>query len=512
MGRALLPIRPKNAVVIGAGIAGLSAALRLAHAGLQVRVIDLHDQPGGKMRTVPSDAGPVDAGPTVMTMRHVFETLFEDIGEQLSDHVTLHREETLARHFWPDGSRLDLFDDPEKSASAIGDFAGDRSEREFRQFQSKARALFDGFEQPMMMAASPSFAGLVRHVVTRPNLARLMAPGKTLARALAQQFSDPRLRQLFGRYATYVGGSPYQSPSLLSLIWESEARGVWRVEGGMHKLAQAMHDLAKARGAEFHFGIAASRIEKQGSAVSAVHLSDGRKLPADLVVFNGDPRALAQGFLGEAATSTIPADSVEPRSLSAWVWSFAAKPSGVDLAHHNVFFGQDPRSEFDPIKQGKMPEDPTLYICAQDRGGDTPSGLERFEIIMNAPANMPGSQEEIDLCRATTFPILRQRGLAFSEEPPDHALSTPAIFNSLFPASGGSLYGLSPHGMMAAFKRPTVRSALKGLYLAGGGVHPGAGIPMACLSGQHAAAAILSDLTSTSMSPKMATRGGMSTA
>jgi len=507
-----LAARPIDTVIIGAGIAGLSAALRLANAGLRVKVVDLHDQPGGKMRTLASDAGPVDAGPTVMTMRPVFERLFEDAGERLEDHVTLHREETLARHFWPDGSQLDLFDDAEKSADAIHAFAGPKSAHEFRQFQTKAQSLFEAFERPMMMAPTPSVAGLVRHVMLRPHLARLMAPGKSLAASLKAQFSDPRLRQLFGRYATYVGGSPYQSPSLLSLIWESEARGVWRIKGGMHNLAKAMHDLAVARGAEFQFGLGATRIERQAGAVSAVYLSDGKKLPADRVIFNGDPRALSQGLLGEAAAKTVPNTAVNPRSLSAWVWSFAATPSGADLAHHNVFFGQDPRSEFDAIEQGKMPVDPTLYVCAQDRGGTAPSGLERFEIIMNAPAFSQTSPEEFALCRATTFPILRERGLAFSPEPPDQALTTPAMFDRLFPASGGSLYGLSPHGMMAAFKRPQIRTSLKGLFLAGGGVHPGAGIPMACLSGQHAAEAILSDLTLTSRSRPMATRGGMSTA
>lgn len=508
-------------VVIGAGMGGLAAAARLAHAGCDVTLVEAQVYPGGKMRTVDTPAGPVDAGPTVMTMRHVFDALFEDCGTRLDDHVTLHRETLLARHFWADGSTLDLHDDPDRSAEAVRGFAGPKAEAQFRAFSTRAARLFDAFEGPMMLAPEPNVRALTTHVLKDPALIPAMAPISTLAAALRRHFTDPRLRQLFGRYATYVGGSPFASPAVLALIWSAEARGVWRVEGGMHRLARAMCALAEARGARIRFGAKVVRVERQSGRVSAVHVEGGDRLICDHVVFNGDPRALTQGHLGEGLRDAVPDAAVSPRSLSARVWTFAATPDGPDLAHHNVFFGADPRAEFGPIADGRPPEDPTLYVCAQDRGtGRAPPQLERFEIIENAaplPALLPAplphpSSEETESCRTRTFQALARFGLRFDPDPPDAALTTPQGFETLFPASLGSLYGRSPSGMMAAFQRPTARTAVPGLYLAGGGAHPGAGVPMATLSGRHAAEAILTDLASTSKSRPTATPGGMSMA
>ena len=502
---------PNRAVVIGAGIGGLAAALRLAHAGLAVTVIDAAPTVGGKMRTRDSVAGPVDIGPTVMTLKSVFETLFADVGAKLSDHVTLIPDTILARHFWRDGSVLDLHSDPSHNADAIGAFAGASAARQFTRFCDRAARLYAAFEGPIMHAPSPRLAGLVAHVLKNPAIIPAMAPGFSLAASLARQFSDPRLRQLFGRYATYVGGSPYDSPAVLGLIWQSEASGVWRIQGGMHKLALAMRDLATAKGAAFRLGTRAMRIEQQDGRVIAVHLDDGTRLAADLVVFNGDPKALVDGHLGAGPTRAIPRKAVARRSLSAFVWGFAAEPVGVELAHHNVFFCDNPAQEFRDLAAGRMPSDGTLYVCAQDRGGDAPTGAERFEIILNGPPGHPSTPEDAYTCRTRTFETLSQMGLRFSPTPQVSALHMPGDFDRDFPASDGSLYGLSPHGMMASFQRPTARTAIRGLYLAGGGAHPGAGIPMACLSGKHAAAAILNDLASISMSRKTATHGGMST-
>ncbi|GAA0312481.1 1-hydroxycarotenoid 3,4-desaturase CrtD [Rhodovulum strictum] len=488
-------------VVIGAGMGGLSAAIRLAHAGFEVQVVDRAPVPGGKMRTMATDAGPVDAGPTVMTLRPVFEELFAGVGARLSDYVTLHREEVLARHWWPDGSTLDLFAEREASAAAVGAFAGAGAEHEFRAFCARAERLFRAFEGPMMLAGTPSQGALTRHVLTHPRLILDMAPHRSLARALAAQFTDRRLAQLFGRFATYVGGSPFGSPAILGLIWHAEERGVWRVEGGMHRLARGLEKLAVDKGVRFTFGKAANRIEMQAGRVAAVHLEDGTRLPAETVVFNGDPAALGAGLLGEALRDTLPPDATHPRSLSAYVWSFAAVPHGPELAFHNVFFCNDPHTEFDPIAKGHMPEDGTLYICAQDRGtGRTPQGLERFEIIMNGPPQSNGaepSEQEKQTCRTRTFDTLARFGLTFDPRPGTEWLTTPRQFAKLFPASEGSLYGRSPHGLTASLKKPTARTKIRGLYLAGGGAHPGAGIPMATLSGRHAAEAILTDRAST---------------
>jgi len=460
---------------------------------------------------IPSVAGAVDAGPTVLTLRDVFDDLFAACGTRLEDHVTLIPQPLLARHFWPDGSTLDLFGDTDASAAAIATFAGPREAQGFRRFHAMTARLYAAFEGPVMRSPRPDLPAILRVALRNPGLWPALLPGMTLARLLRLYFRDPRLRQLFGRYATYVGGSPTGSPAVLALIWQAEARGVWAVQGGMHGLAQALATLAEAQGVRFRYGTAVARIVWQGGRVSGVQLADKRNVPCGHVVFNGDPAALGAGLLGAGAKAALPARAFAKRSLSAWVWAFAAKADGLPLAYHNVFFSADPGREFGPIRKGRMPEDPTLYLCAEDRAnGAAPDGPERFEIIMNGPPGHPPPPEEDRLCRTRTFPQLARFGLHFDTPPDRTALTTPQTMARLFPGSGGAIYGLSPEGAMAAFHRPGAKTALSGLYLAGGGAHPGAGVPMAALSGRHAAEAILTDLASTLKSGRTDTPGGMS--
>lgn len=482
--------------VVGAGIGGLCAAIRLAIAGQQVTLIESQATPGGKMRCLPSVAGPVDAGPTVLTLRHVFDRLFSAAGERLEDHLTLIRQPVLARHWWTDGSRLDLFDDPDESAAAIAAFAGQQAEAEFARFHRLTLQLYRAFDAPMMQASQPRIPNILLNTLRNPAIWPALLPRRTLARQLEHSFTDPRLRQLFGRYATYVGGLPDKSPAVLSLIWQAESQGVWAVQGGMAQLAQALAGLATRLGVTQRFGVSVQKIQRQSGRVASLILSDTRTLACDAVVFNGDPAALLAGLLGNAAQQALPPAAAHPRSLSAWVWSFAATPAPFDLIHHNVFFCSKTADEFGPLSAGRMPDEATLYVCAQDRSHAAPQGAERFEIIMNAPPKTGLSPQEVSECRAKTFPQLARFGLTFDQPPPDRALMTPQGFAAMFPGSQGSIYGRSPHGALASFQRPGARTRLAGLYLAGGGAHPGAGVPMAALSGQHAAEAILKDLIS----------------
>jgi len=501
--------RAQKIVVIGSGVGGLAASLRLAHAGSEVTVLEAHSAPGGKMRTLPSVAGPVDAGPTVLTMRHVFEELFEHVGERLEQHLTLTPLSVLARHYWDDGTCFDLIADHEQSIANVADVFGTASARDYRDFAARARRLYDAFERPMMMTEAPTQSALTREVLRQPKLIADMAPHRTMAGLLQKSFRDPRLAQLFGRYATYVGGSPFAAPAILSLISDAEARGVWSVAGGMHEVAKTLAALAADRGAQFHYDSPATRIVTQNGQITGVETEAGLFV-ADQVVFNGDPRALTTGMLGDGVRIAAKEQAVMPRSLSAYVYAFAAAPSGVDLAHHTVFFAKDPAAEFGALRLGEMPTDATLYLCAQDHGG-AKDAVQRFEVIMNAPPVPRPELEEKEICQTLIFKRFKDFGLTFAPTPEIDALTTPMGFDRLFPASQGSLYGRSPHGMMAAFKRPTARTPIKGLYLCGGGTHPGAGVPMATLSGKHAAAAILKDQTLTSKFRPMAMRGGTST-
>ncbi|NRB03969.1 MAG: phytoene desaturase [Rhodobacteraceae bacterium] len=511
-----MPVSPEAPrwIVIGGGIAGLATAARLRSAGFAVTLLERHAHLGGKIRTVPSPAGPIDAGPTVLTMRHVFDDLFACLGERIEDHVTLIKQNTVARHFWPDGSNLDLCADHTANIDAIRDFAGEKSAKQFAAFHTRTQALFSAFDAPMMQAAEPHLPTLVKTTLANPSLIPAMAPLSTLRRALRRSFDDPRLAQLFGRYATYVGGSPTHAPALLSLIWQSEAQGVWVVKGGMHKLATALAAQLQSHGVTIHTNAHVAGIATQTGRVTAVALADRRHLPCDGLVYAGDPRALATGALGPDVAHIAPQTVRADRSFSARVHSFAATPSGPELAHHNVFFDTDPVSEFNDLMAGRIPADPTLYLCALDRG-QSPNvpQLERFEIISNAPAtDGTDPPKDLDAWHQQIMARMARFGMSFSPTPGPNTVTTPQSFAQMFPASQGALYGQTPHGLTASLNRPRARTSIPNLYLAGGGTHPGAGVPMATLSARHAAEAILSDQTSMLRSAQMAMPGGMSTA
>ena len=495
-------LQNKKVVIIGCGIGGMAAAMMLSTNGINVQVYEKEKYPGGKIRAKDSPIGLIDSGPTVLTMYEVFEELFAACGEKIENHLELVPETIIARHFWRDGSSLDLFSSFEKNIQSIKNFSGTKSAKEFEKFNTLSAGLYELFNQPIIRSSKPRISPiLIKGARSAKFLYETLIRHRTLYDLLTSTFSDPRLSQLFSRYATYVGGSPLMSPSILSLIWHVESRGVWRIKNGMHQMPKCMEKIAKNAGANFYYGNSVDQILIKDKKVVGIRLENGNEINADIVLFNGDPRALELGLLGDFAKKSISRKKIMPRSLSAYVWSFSAKASGVDLAHHNVFFNSDYKSEFEDIVDGMMPRDPTLYICAQGNNKDPTSltgEIGRFEIIVNAaPLSKLKSinkNEDFQKCRDVTFPILESMGLNLDLDPTPKMLTTPTEFNTLFPGSAGSLYGRSPHGINSTFKRPLAQNSIKGLLMAGGGIHPGAGVPMACQSGKHAAEMILRGL------------------
>jgi 1-hydroxycarotenoid 3,4-desaturase len=516
-------VRTRRVVVIGAGMGGLVAALHLANQGLAVTLVESADAPGGKMREVSVGGARIDAGPTVLTMLWAFEEILADVGVVLSDRLVVRRAETLARHAWSPTERLDLFADIDRSADAIGEFAGKSEADGYRQFCKRARAIYQTLEGPFIRSSRPTPASLVLRVGFS-GLADLMriSPFATLWSALGEHFRDPRLLQLFGRYATYCGSSPFEAPATLMLVAHVEQEGVWIVEGGMHRLAAMLEEVASERGATLRYRANAKRILVEGGRASGVELACGERLAADAVVMNGDIAALSAGLLGDEIADAAPAISRGARSLSAVTWAIAAKTEDFPLLHHNVFFSGDYRAEFDDLfGQRRLPRQPTVYVCAQDRDEtDERSAAvgeslrtERLLCLVNAPADAdsgPLKSEELRSCEEAAFRLLSRCGLSIQREPEAVACTTPTDFAHLFPGAGGALYGRASHGWMASFARPGSRSRLPGLYLAGGSAHPGPGAPMAALSGRRAAASVLEDLVSTGRSIRGATLGGMS--
>jgi 1-hydroxycarotenoid 3,4-desaturase len=483
---------PRSAVVVGAGVAGLTAAIDLARRGVSVTLLERAGAPGGKMREVTLGDARIDAGPTVLTLRHVFDELFDDAGTTLDAHVRLTPAAVLARHTWSAGAQLDLFADIRRSQDAIGVLAGAAEARRFAGFCDEAAAMYRTLEQPFLRAQRPTTLGLTRAVGLR-HLGALwrIRPFTTLWRALGRHFRDPRLRQLFGRYATYCGSSPFAAPATLMLVAHVEQRGVWLVEGGMHALARALERLAVARGVTLRYGTEVQAITADGARASGVQLADGERVAADAVVFNGDAAALADGRLGDAAARAVDAAPRAARSLSAVTWCLATRTRGFALERHNVFFSPDYAREFGDLAAGRLPSDPTVYVCAQDRPAAQPAERERLLCLVNAPAAGDGPADAgLEACERAAFARLAACGLNVERDASTMQRTTPQDFERLFPATGGALYGRASHGWRASFERPAARTRLPGLVLAGGSAHPGPGVPMAALSGRLAAAAL----------------------
>jgi 1-hydroxycarotenoid 3,4-desaturase len=514
------PRRAARVVVVGAGIGGLVGALLLATQGVEVTLVEAGDEPGGKMRRLRVDGAAIDGGPTVLTMRWVFEQILEQAGASMADMPALTPLGVLARHAWRGHDRrLDLHADPRASVQAIGEFAGAEEARRFEAFCVQARSVYRALEGPYIRAPRPGLAGLAAALGPRGLLTLAgLGPFASLSRTLARQFRDPRLRQLFGRYATYCGASPWHAPATLMLVAHVELAGVWSVAGGMHALARAFADLAARRGVMLRYGSRCERIVVQGGLARGVRLASGEELTADALVFNGDPQALATGLLGADAVRAVPRLARAARSLSALTWAARVRTDGIALARHNVFFDDDYASEFvDIFERRRLPSRGTVYVCAQDRGDSDPwpeTAPERLLCLVNAPpdGDRPATEpEEVERCETRSLQLLRDCGLLIRWQPHQVMRTTPPQFERLFPATGGALYGQATHGWMSSFRRPGSASAIPGLFLAGGGVHPGPGVPMAALSGQRAAAAVMAHLNSISRSRAVATAGGTST-
>ncbi|MEM6415089.1 MAG: phytoene desaturase family protein [Pseudomonadota bacterium] len=520
-------------VIIGAGIGGLTAASVLSRSA-KVSVIERGEACGGKIREITIDNQPIDSGPTVFTLRSVFDDIFKASGAALDDYLELRKVECLSRNYWNCGGTLDLFSDAEETAGAIARFSSPAEAERYRAFVKDAERAWHTLYGPFMRRKAPNFFSLMAGA--GPLALTRLDPYTSLWRTLEKRFTDKRLQQLFGRYATYCGSSPFEASATLMLIAHVERMGVFAPVGGMAALAKALERRATENGAEFHYKSDVAAVEYKGGQLVSVRTSDGQQYAADAVLFNGDLGALQNQNTKHAKSIELAfskqCNAVKPmkkRSQSALTWSFLGKASKASktsndrnppaLSLHNVFFSDNYRAEFDDVfERRRCPENPTVYLFAPDRaphqtkksinesidnsmqvsGSDSDQTLntERFFCLINAPAigeerDFPA--EEIEQCRMQAMAQLERCGITLHMAPEKTQVQTPNDFAKRFPATNGALFGNPNHGWRTAFQRQGVKSPHQGLYFAGGSVHPGSGVPMAALSGLMAAQTITKD-------------------
>ena len=485
-------------LIVGAGIGGLTAALELAHQGLDVTVLEKSLNPGGKIRQIKVGDALIDSGPTVFTMRWIFEQIFNDCNENFDAEFELEPLDILARHSWGEGL-LDLYADKHKSAEAIAQFSSPKQAQLFLEFCKTAQKVYEALKDPFIESPRPNMLGMMSALgIQKSKVLWDIGPFSTLWSALERYFPDPRLHQLFGRYATYCGSSPYLAPATLMLIAEVEMKGVWSIKGGMAKIPEVIARLAQKKGCHFRYGSEVQSLQFSGEKVSGVQLTSGEVIECDYLIFNGDINALQHGLLGAKATSAIPKSLKQSDSLSALTWSMRVKASGFPLVRHNVFFNQPYRSEFSDIfEKNKLPSNPTVYICAQDRTdlAVENNDYESIFCLVNAPANgdiQSNDDEAIEQCEQKAFSLMRQYGLQLQDA--QITRTSPREFAKLFPGRGGAIYGQATHGWMSSFQRLGSQSQINNLLLVGGSAHPGPGIPMAAMSGRLAAAMLMERL------------------
>jgi len=504
-------VRELQAIVVGAGIGGLAAAASLARAGVQVDVFERAAHLGGKLRQDIVLGRSIDAGPTVLTMRWQLERVFRAAGTTLERELTLERIDPLARHFFADGSMLDLFADIDASVDAVRRLSGPAEAAAYRRFAQQGAKLFELVEQPFLRGSRPGLGSLFTGLLQRgPGELIAMSGHRTMRAVIDETFRDERLRALFSRFATYVGSSPFSAPATLNVIAHIERLGVWSVSGGLGEVPRALSRAAERHGARIHLGCEVTEVIVSEGRARGVRLMNGGTLLANAVVFNGDVSALSSGLLGDAVRDSAP-ETKRP-SYSAVTVSAVATLSGPALVRHNVFFPGDGALEFQELERGELPSEPSVYLAAQDRVDRDPAlDSERLFFITNAPAGCTALAGEAERQRWVERLVARlQQRFGVSIAMKAFTVTTPSDFAKRFPGTGGAIYGPMSYGMTSPLRRASERSRLSGLFLAGGSTHPGAGVPMAAQSGLLAAQAVLTDLASTSPSKMTATHGGTS--
>ncbi len=490
-------------VVIGAGVGGLAAAIGLASRGVRVTVLEKNPNVGGKLNRWEDGGFRFDTGPHVLTMLWALEEVFSNAGRRLEDVLDLVRLDTVCRYHFPNGETLDAPGDPEDAARAIRDFApGD--EAGFRRFLDYAKQVSDATTEPFLRQ---DFGASVRGVPSPAQWGQLtgflaLKPWKSLRDVVREQFSDPRLRQVFELYALYSGSHPARASGIFATVADVQWReGTFYVRGGLYQLAEALCESAESLGVKFRCAEVSEIIVKNGRA-QGVGTCCGDRLFADAVVCNADALSAMTALVPPAARrrwTESRVAKIEP-STSAFLLLLGVKGEYPQLAHHNSFLAADSEAEFSAIFDRQTPaEDPTIGVACQSvtDSSKAPPGCSNLFVMTNPPAVSSHFNWRVEAphYRGLVLAKLERMGLTdLRERIIVEQMWTPLDLESRYGAYRGAIYGLSSNGWRQGFLRPPqVSPDMQGLYFVGGSTHPGGGVPLCALSGTNAAKRIAGD-------------------
>lgn len=465
-------------IVVGAGVGGLAAAIRLAAVGHHVEVLERNPMVGGKLATLQEGGYSFELGPTLLTLPHLFDELFQLAGTTLADQVELVRLDPQIRYRWSNGSTLDVPDDPAAFPAALDVFSPG-SGAQWSRFAQHAAKVWETSERTFLAGPMGSRSAMLSRVRSRFDIGRIDG-NRTLARSADAHFDDPRIQQLIGRYATQSGSSPFQTPAALACIPHIEqAFGCWYVMGGLGRLRDALERVATRIGVTIRMGVDVGRIAFDGRKVSGVELADGGTEPADLVISNVDAAHLYTDLLPHPKQAKR-LDRAG-RSMSAFVICAAVRGRTEGIAHHNLLFSLHDRQEFKYLEAGQMAIDPTVYACVSSvtDPGQAPRDAENWYMLVNTP---PAIGIDRKLMTAAVLNRLAERGFDIRTRIDFTRTLAPADFEARYRAVGGAIYGTSSNGKRAAFARPHNVGPVDGLYLVGGSAHPGGWLPMVAIS------------------------------
>lgn len=476
----------KKAIIIGSGIAGLASSVRLAAKGFEVEVFEANSYPGGKLSEIQLGAYRFDAGPSLFTLPEQVEELFRLAGKDPKDHFEYQKLDIACHYFWEDGKQIKAFADINQFAEEVETKLGEPASHVRKALKNSA-FIYENLSPLFMHRSLHQFSTWTNAQALKSYLKMgQLGIFSTMNQANEALFENPKMVQLFNRYATYNGSDPYQTPATLNIIPHLEFnRGAYFPKKGMHDITQSIYKLAKSMGVQFHFNSKVDEIlVDKGKAVGII--VSGDKMKADLVINNMD---MVNAYKSLLKKQKQPKKLLnQPKSSSALIFYWGIKKQFKQLGLHNILFSENYKAEFEHIfEKGSIYQDPTVYInitsvCKPD---DAPEGSMNWFTMINVPNNQ--GQDWDQLIQVAKKNIISKVNRVLQTDIESlievEEILDPRTIESKTSSAQGALYGNSSNNKFAAFLRhANYSSFIKNLYFCGGSVHPGGGIPLSLLS------------------------------